>query len=36
MPDFRVATKRWSVETDSKWSLGDTNAVMYEKIEKDI
>jgi hypothetical protein len=31
MPDFRVATKRWSVETDSKWALGDTNTVMYEK-----
>jgi len=29
--DFRVATKRWSVETDSKWALGDTNTVMYEK-----
>jgi hypothetical protein len=31
MSDFRVATKRWSVETDSKWALGDTNTVMYEK-----
>jgi hypothetical protein len=31
MPDFRVATKRWSVEIDSKWALGDTNTVMYEK-----
>ena len=31
MPDFRVATKRWSVETDSKWALGDTNTVMYER-----
>jgi hypothetical protein len=30
MSDFRVATKRWSVETDSKWALGDTNTVMYE------
>jgi len=30
MPDFRVATKRWSVETDSKWALGSTNTVMYE------
>ena len=29
--DFHVATKRWSVETDAKWSLGDTNTVMYEK-----
>jgi hypothetical protein len=31
MPDFRVATKRWSVETDSKWALGETNTVMYEQ-----
>jgi len=30
MPDFKVATKRWSVETDSKWALGDTNTIMYE------
>jgi hypothetical protein len=35
MPDFRVATKRWSVETEAKWSLGDTNTVMYEKIKTD-
>jgi hypothetical protein len=35
MPDFRVATKRWSVETDPKWALGDTNTVMYEKIKTD-
>ena len=33
-PDFRVATKRWSVETEAKWSLGDTNTVMYEKEKK--
>lgn len=31
IPDFRVATKRWSVETEAKWSLGDTNTVMYER-----
>ena len=30
MPDFRVATVRWSVENASKWALGDTNTVMYE------
>jgi hypothetical protein len=30
MPDFRVATKKWSVESDAKWALGDTNTVMYE------
>jgi len=35
MPDFRVATKRWSVETEAKWALGDTNTVMYEKIKTD-
>lgn len=35
MPDFRVATKRWSVETEAKWALGDTNTVMYDnKKEK--
>ena len=33
-PDFRVATKIWSVETNAKWALGDTNTVMYEKEEK--
>ena len=31
MPDFRVATKRWSVETEAKWALGNTNTVMYER-----
>lgn len=30
VPDFKVATKRWSVETEPKWALGDTNTVMYE------
>ena len=35
IPDFRVATKRWSVETEAKWALGDTNTVMYEKIKTD-
>lgn len=30
MPDFKVATKRWSVETDPKWALGSTSTVMYE------
>lgn len=33
-PDFRVATKLYSVETDAKWALGDTNTVMYEKDKK--
>jgi hypothetical protein len=31
VPDFKVATQRWSVETDPKWALGDTDTVMYEK-----
>lgn len=31
MPDFKVATRRWSVESDAKWALGDTDTVMYEK-----
>jgi hypothetical protein len=30
-PDFKVATKKWSVENESKWALGDTNTVMYEE-----
>jgi hypothetical protein len=30
VPDFKVATKRWSVETESKWALGDTDTFMYE------
>ena len=30
-PDFRVCTKVYSVETNPKWSLGDTNTVMYTK-----
>ena len=30
-PDFKVATKKWSVEKNSKWSLGDTDTVMYLK-----
>jgi hypothetical protein len=34
MPDFRVATKRWSVETDSKWALGETNTTMYEQSDE--
>ena len=28
-----VATKRWSVETDPKWALGETDTVMYENKE---
>jgi len=30
-PDFRVATRRWSVETDAKWALGATTTVMYDQ-----
>ncbi len=29
-PDFNVCTKLYRVETNPKWSLGDTNTVMYE------
>jgi hypothetical protein len=29
-PDFRVATRKYVVETNPKWSLGDTTTVMYE------
>jgi hypothetical protein len=31
-PDFRVATRRWSVETDAKWALGATSTVMYDEV----
>jgi hypothetical protein len=30
-PNFKVATKKWVVETNPKWSLGDSTTVMYEK-----
>lgn len=30
-PDFKVASRKWSVESESKWSLGDTDTVMYLK-----
>jgi len=33
-PDFRVAKTKWSVEAESKWSLGDTDTVMYMKSEE--
>jgi hypothetical protein len=33
-PDFKVATRKWSVETEAKWALGDTDTVMYERTEK--
>ena len=29
-PDFRVCTKKYVVETNPKWFLGDSNTVMYE------
>jgi len=32
-PDFKVATRKWSVESESKWALGDTDTVMYLKSE---
>ena len=30
-PDFKVCTKTYRVEQNAKWSLGDTNTVMYEE-----
>lgn len=30
-PDFRVCTKTYRVEQNAKWSLGDSNTVMYEE-----
>lgn len=30
-PDFRVCTRTYRVEQNAKWSLGDTNTVMYEQ-----
>lgn len=29
-PDFKVCTKMYKVEQNSKWALGDSNNVMYE------
>jgi hypothetical protein len=29
-PDFKVATKKYVVEHNPKWALGDTDTVMYE------
>jgi hypothetical protein len=29
-PDFKVCTKKYVVETNPKWSLGDSTTVMYE------
>lgn len=34
-PDFRVCTKKYVVETNPKWFLGDTNTVMYEEDKND-
>jgi hypothetical protein len=28
-PDFKVATRNYSVEQSAKWRLGDTDDVMY-------
>lgn len=32
-PDFKVCTKKYVVETNPKWMLGDTTNVMYTKEE---
>jgi hypothetical protein len=29
-PDFKVCTKKYVVETNPKWRLGDTDTVMYD------
>jgi hypothetical protein len=29
-PDFKVATKKWVVETNPKWRLWDSDTVTYE------
>ena len=34
-PDFRVSTRKWRVETEAKWSLGDTQTVMYLNDDED-
>ena len=31
MPDFKVCTKLYRVETNPKWALGNTTTVMYDK-----
>jgi hypothetical protein len=31
-----VATKKWVVETNPKWRLGDSDTVMYEWINNNI
>jgi hypothetical protein len=30
-PDFKVCTKKYVVETNPKWALGDSDTVMYEE-----
>jgi len=30
-PDFKVCSKKYVVERNPKWFLGDTTTVMYEK-----
>jgi hypothetical protein len=29
-PDFKVCTKKYVVEQNAKWALGDSDTVMYE------
>jgi hypothetical protein len=33
-PDFKVCTKKYVVEQNPKWRLGDTDTVMYEKTNQ--
>lgn len=34
-PDFKVCTKKYVVEQNPKWRLGDTDTVMYEKSQQE-
>jgi hypothetical protein len=34
-PDFKVCSKKYVVETNPKWRLGDSNAVTYD-LDKSI
>jgi hypothetical protein len=34
-PDFKVCTRKYVVEQNPKWALGDTDTVMYENSAVD-
>jgi hypothetical protein len=31
-PDFKVCTKKYVIEQNPKWAIGDSDTVMYEKV----